>query len=49
MQFSVVHAGVPVGFVELSSGELVAGQLTPLPALDPLRETIREGSRGREG
>ena len=44
MQFSVMHEGIPVGFVELASGELVAGQLTPLPALDPLRDTIREGS-----
>ena len=44
MRFSVMHEGVPVGFVELASGELVAGQLTPLPSLDPLRDTIREGS-----
>lgn len=44
MQFSVVHDGIPVGFVELAPGELVAGQLTPLPALDPLRDTIRDGS-----
>ena len=44
MRFSVVHEGIPVGFVELASGELVAGQLTPLPALDPLRDTIRSGS-----
>jgi len=44
VRFSVMHEGVPVGFVELASGELVAGQLTPLPSLDPLRDTIREGS-----
>ena len=44
MRFSVMHEGVPVGFVELSSGELVAGRLAPLPALDPLRDTIRDGS-----
>jgi hypothetical protein len=39
-----MHEGIPVGFVELALGELVAGQLMPLPALDPLRDTIREGS-----
>ena len=44
MRFSLVHEGIPVGFVELGSGELVAGPLTPLPALDPLRDTIRDGS-----
>jgi hypothetical protein len=44
VRFSVVHEGIPVGFVELGSGELVAGPLSPLPALDPLRDTIRDGS-----
>jgi hypothetical protein len=44
VRFSVMHAGIPVGYVELGSGELTAGRLVPLPALDPLRETIREGS-----
>ena len=44
MRFSVLHEGIPVGFVELAPGELVAGHLTPLPALDPLRDTIRDGS-----
>ena len=44
MRFSVVHEGIPVGFVVLSPGELVAGQLVPLPSLDPLRNTIRAGS-----
>jgi len=44
VRFSVLHEGIPVGVVELGSGELVAGQLTPLPALDPLRDTIRNGS-----
>jgi len=44
MRFSVNHDGVPVGFVELSEGELVAGTLTPVAALDVLRPTIRAGS-----
>lgn len=44
MRFSVTHEGVPVGFVELRPGELVAGSLAPLPALEPLRDTIRAGS-----
>lgn len=44
MRYSVVHEGVPVGDVELAPGELVAGQLTPRPALDTLRETLHAGS-----
>lgn len=44
MRYSVVHDGVPIGFAELSAGELVAGPLAPLPALDPLHNTIRAGS-----
>lgn len=44
MRFSVLHDGIPVGSVELAPGELVAGPLTPLPAIEPLRETIRAGS-----
>ena len=44
MRFSVVHDGVPVGFVELTTGELVAGSLAPVAALEPLRPTIRAGS-----
>jgi hypothetical protein len=44
MQFHVVHHGVPVGYVELQPGELVAGTLTPMPALDAVRDTLRAGS-----
>ena len=33
-----------MGDVDLAPGELVAGQLVPRPALDPLRETLRAGS-----
>ena len=44
MRYSVNHDGVPVGFVELSEGELVAGTLTPVAALDAVRPTIRAGS-----
>jgi hypothetical protein len=35
---------VPVGIVDLRPGELVAGTLTPMPALDVLRGTLRAGS-----
>lgn len=44
MRYSVVHDGIPLGFVELGPGELVAGALAPLSALEPLRGTIRAGS-----
>lgn len=44
MRYSVVSDGVPVGFVELPTGELVAAPLAPAAALDPLRPTIRAGS-----
>lgn len=44
MRFSVIHNGIPIGGVELAVGELVAGQLAPLPMIDPLRETLRAGS-----
>jgi hypothetical protein len=44
MRYSVMHNGIPVGFVELESGELVAGRLAPLPAIDSLRTTLRAGS-----
>jgi hypothetical protein len=45
VRFSVEHNGVPIGFVELDQGELVAGRLVPLPTLDSLRDTLRAGSR----
>jgi hypothetical protein len=44
VRYAVMHEGVPIGHVELSGGELVAGPLTPLPALEPLRATVQEGS-----
>jgi hypothetical protein len=44
MQFQVVHRGVPVGQVDLVPGDLVAGTLTPTPAIDALRDTLRAGS-----
>jgi hypothetical protein len=44
MRYSVMHDGIPVGFVDLESGELVAGRLAPLPTIDSLRGTLRAGS-----
>ncbi|PYP77534.1 MAG: hypothetical protein DMD35_14370, partial [Gemmatimonadetes bacterium] len=39
-----MHEGVPVGHVELTGGELVAGPLVPLSAFDALRPTVQAGS-----
>ena len=44
MRYTIMHQGVPVGHVDLPSGEIVAGQVKPLPALDPLRPVIEPGS-----
>ena len=44
MRYSIVHDGIPVGFVDLAPGELVAGRVTPTPAFDPLRATLRAAS-----
>ncbi|HEY7394537.1 MAG TPA: hypothetical protein VH559_06820 [Gemmatimonadaceae bacterium] len=44
MRYSVNHDGVPVGFVELPEGELVAGKLAPVAGLEAFRPTIRAGS-----
>jgi hypothetical protein len=44
VRYSVNHEGVPVGFVELPEGELVAGALAPVVGLEAFRPTIRAGS-----
>ncbi|HYD52492.1 MAG TPA: hypothetical protein VEA99_07685, partial [Gemmatimonadaceae bacterium] len=45
MRFTVLHAGVPIGHVELAARDLVAGRLAATEALDPLLPTVRAGSR----
>jgi hypothetical protein len=44
VQYAVMHEGVPVGYVDLAAGELVAGPLVPLPAFEALRPTVQAGS-----
>ena len=44
MRYAVVHEGVPVGHIELTTGELVAAPLLPLPAFEALRPTVQAGS-----
>ena len=44
MRYTVVHEGTPMGCVDLSAGELVAGPLTPMPTFDVLRPTVQAGS-----
>jgi len=44
VRYTVNHDGVPVGFVELPDGELVAGALAPVVGLEAFRPTIRAGS-----
>jgi hypothetical protein len=39
-----MHQGVPIGYIELTEGELVAAPLLALPAFDPLRPTVQAGS-----
>ena len=45
MRYTVLHRGVPIGFAELPPGELAAGPFAALPALAPLRDTVRRGSQ----
>lgn len=44
MRYAVVHEGTPIGYVELSKGELVAGPLAPLRTFDVISDTVRDGS-----
>jgi hypothetical protein len=39
-----VHEGVPIGYIEVPEGELVAAPLLALPAFEPLRPTVQAAS-----
>ena len=45
MRYTLLHRGVPLGFAELTPGELAAGPFVALPTLGSIRDTVRKGSQ----